>query len=607
MVLKLISNQKTYIRVCLLSILILTSCKEETQKKNTQLKKENVEQTSLQSLEEEYKHNLKMAYENLDELVGDFWHSKRIEHYKKSREYFKLAEPVLSFIDKNNYSSLDAPNILKVKEEDATDIKILKPFGFQVIEELLFKDDKDVDEIRSIAKRTSNRLKLLHKNTQLRLKDYHILWIIRNQIVRIATTGITGFDSPVLSQSLEESALTYKTLQNVFELYKGEFSDQSLLSDWNEELENSIELLNNSSFENFDRFSFIQNHINKQLVLMNKTQQDWDVRFNVTLALNHSATSIFSAEAFNIKYFSDYRLETNDLERKVTIGKKLFHDKRLSKGNDMSCATCHIKEKGFTDGLTTFNKGQKRNTPTITYASLQKAFFHEGRAGSLEGQIVGVVKNHNEFNTDLEHIVSVVTSDKAYKTAFDSLYTKGANDMNIRHAMASYIRTLNKFNSKFDNNINGKETTLTTSERKGFNLFMGKAVCATCHFPPVFNGTVPPNFKDTELEIIGVPDKKVWKNAALDDDLGRYYMFETKERKGAFKTPTIRNVALTAPYMHNGVYDNLEEVMRFYNSGGGQGIGIQLEHQTLPFDKLNLSEEEIKDIIAFMKTLTDEY
>lgn len=179
--------------------------------------------------------------------------------------------------------------------------------------------------------------------------------------------------------------------------------------------------------------------------------------------------------------------------------------------------------------------------------------------------------------------------------------TEGA----IRHAIASYIRSLAPFSSRFDRNIRGEEQSLAASEIRGFNLFTGKAKCATCHFAPLFNGTVPPDFSETELELLGVPHAKDTALAQVDPDPGRYNLFETEVRRHFFKTPTLRNIALTAPYMHNGVYDTLEEVMDFYNRGGGAGIGIALEHQTLPPDKLQLSPEEIQDLIAFMHTLTD--
>lgn len=353
-------------------------------------------------------------------------------------------------------------------------------------------------------------------------------------------------------------------------------------------------------FNEFNRYNFIKNHSHRQLELLVETAKDWKVAFPLELALKNNITSLFSKKTLNIDFFSDYSQVNDNFKEKLALGKQLFNDKRLSKNEAMSCATCHQADKAFTDGLTTFPK-QLRNTPTLPYATYQKLFFYDGRSGSLEGQIVNVVENPDEFHTDLETLTKAVKNDEDYTKEFKKLYGK-TNDMVIRNAIATYIKSLSKFNSKFDDNINGKENTLTPEEINGFNLFMGKAKCATCHFPPVFNGTVPPNFTDTELEAIGVPNLK---QTALSEDLGRYNFFKTEERKNFFKTPTIRNIEKTAPYMHNGTHKTLEEVMDFYNNGGGIGLGFELEHQTLPADSLHLSKKEISDVIAFMKTLND--
>ena len=160
------------------------------------------------------------------------------------------------------------------------------------------------------------------------------------------------------------------------------------------------------------------------------------------------------------------------------------------------------------------------------------------------------------------------------------------------------------FNAKIDNYFKGK-ANLTKEEENGFNLFAGKAKCASCHFIPLYNGTVPPWYNNSESEVIGVPKSINWKNAVVDSDLGRYNTNQIEQFRFSFKTPTIRNIAKTAPYMHNGIYTNLEDVVKFYELGGGNGIGMQLEFQTLPFDNLKLTEREKKDIILFMKTLTD--
>ncbi|WP_253256183.1 cytochrome-c peroxidase [Formosa algae] len=159
----------------------------------------------------------------------------------------------------------------------------------------------------------------------------------------------------------------------------------------------------------------------------------------------------------------------------------------------------------------------------------------DGRAGSLEGQVVGVAENHDEFNLPMDSLVNRVMKHPEYKALMTSLYTNKRIEYNIRHAIASYVRTLSSFDSKFDNNINGVEHTLTQAEKDGFNLFMGKAVCATCHFPPLFNGTVPPNFTDTEVELLGTPAENDTINATISDDLGRYDVFNTKEREHFLK------------------------------------------------------------------------
>jgi len=587
---------KTYtLSICLL-LLTITACKEKVETTNIISTNETI-QNFFSSELAKCIHALD-SISNLKSIID------KTEAYKKARHHYKTVEPILAFIDQNNYKSLNAPNILQVQEEDATDIKIRNPFGFQVIEELLHEKELDSMQLTNAIVITSSRLKLIKQNTSIHFKDYHIIWLLRNQIVRIATTGITGFDSPVLGQSLIESQYTYKTLISLIDLFQDKFSSQVIYTDLKKAFQSSIKVLNHD-FDSFDRYNFIKNNTDKQLKLLIKTQEDWQVVFPFEMAVSNTASSLFSPDAINVFYFTDYKSDTLNLKAKELFGKKLFNDKLLSNNRTMACASCHLKDKAFTDGRKTFDSRQTRNSPTLTYAAYQQSYFMDARAGSLEGQIVGVANNHDEFNLPMDSIANRIIKAPHYQQLLDSLYDIKRNDFNIRHAIASYIRTLNHFNSKFDNNINDLENSLTNDEKKGFNLFMGKAACATCHFPPLFNGTVPPNYSDTELELIGVPEKNDTINATISPDLGRYNVFNTNERKHFFKTPTIRNIEKTAPYMHNGVYNTLEEVLDFYNRGGGKGIGIHEDYQTLPFDELNLTKKEQSSLIAFMKTLTD--
>ncbi|MFP2994874.1 cytochrome c peroxidase [Spongiivirga sp. MCCC 1A20706] len=524
-------------------------------------------------------------------------------YYKRARKEFKHVEPILAYVDSENYKFLNQPNITKVEEDDFTDIKIKKPSGFQVLEENIFTDEPSFTEIHSHASKTKNRLVFTRDNADLSfLKDYHLLWIIRDALIRVSLTGVTGFDSPVLENSLSEGQWVYQSLKNIISIYDNRFIDKNLKTEWDSHFDHTLKNLS-GDFNSFNRYNFMKKHTFKGLELFNKTVEDWKVSFPFNRALKNDITSLYSKETFDLSYFSGEKFDSLN-QNKIALGKQLFHDTRLSRGKTMSCATCHDPQRQYTDGLK-IGKGVVRNTPTLLYASLQKGFFYDNRSGSLEGQIISVVENENEFHSNLKYIEREVNANRQYADQFNNIYKQGVNDLNIRNAIATFIRSLTPFNSKIDRNINGIENTLTKSEINGFNLFHGKAKCATCHFPPTYNGTVPTLYKESEMELIGVPRLNDTVNAIIDSDLGAYNVYKTEERKYFFKTSTVRNIEITSPYMHNGVYKTLEEVVAFYNRGGGAGIGIQLGTQTLPSDQLNLSDAEMNDLVAFMKALSD--
>jgi len=154
--------------------------------------------------------------------------------------------------------------------------------------------------------------------------------------------------------------------------------------------------------------------------------------------------------------------------------------------------------------------------------------------------------------------------------------------------------------------MNGDRKVLNFRQVSGFNLFMGKAQCGTCHFAPIFNGLTPPAYQATEYEILGTPLIDNLKHPKADSDMGRYIYYSTRYYKRAFKTPTVRNAARTAPYMHNGAFRSLQKVLDFYNNGGGQGVGLDIPEQTLAPQRLKLNRTEIKNIIAFLNSLTDQ-
>jgi cytochrome c peroxidase len=581
--------------------LFLISCKPTTT--------EYVEKVNLEpalELEKIYKTDLKKCTDYINNIRKTSDIDSVKFYFKKARTEFKKIEPILSFHDLNNYNFLNAPNILKVEEEDLTDIKINEASSFQTLEEEIFSVNPEITSVQKTAKKLHSRMELLLRNTDIEyLKPYHILWIVRKQLIRTATTGVTGFDSPVLESSLMDAVTAFAKAEQILNLYDYKFSNSQLKYAWKDKFNQAKVFLTNADFATFNRYEFVKSHIDPMLVLWVETAKDWNVQFPLQMAMDNKATSLFSREALALDFFAGRNITPLN-EEQIQLGKRLFNDSNLSSSQTVSCATCHKSDLAFTDGLQK-SKGLNRNSPSLTYSAYQQGFFYDKRAGSLEGQIVSVINNSKEFHSDLKSFASLIDQDSNYIEEFDKVYNTSINQNSIRLAIANYVRSLNYWNSKWDKNIRNEVNTLTASEINGFNLFNGKAKCATCHFAPVFNGTVPPDFVDTEMEHLGVPANAVTSNATIDPDLGRFELFKTENRKYFFKTPSIRNIALTSPYMHNGVYKTLEEVVEFYNLGGGYGIGItDQEFQTLPPDPLNLTDQEKTDIVNFMKTLTDE-
>lgn len=531
-------------------------------------------------------------------------------HFKTVRKWYKFAEPFLIAFDNNNYLTINGPNLPIIHAEDYTDIKKLKPKSLQVVEELLYDEaglDKKELELQLIFLRSRVPF-MAHNHIIYRQKDKHYIKMIRDAIITVATKGITGFDSPMQLNSTEESAYVYQSLGKILKYMEVSYGTTEEYKKLINEFKASEDLLMSSEFESFDRYSFIKNHTNAQLSLLAKACKKWKVEMAENYELNPYAENLFQKDFLNLSDFAPQKSPkiTNEY---IALGKKLFNDKSLSRRGDMSCATCHNSEKAFTDGFKVGigNNGVKlqRNTPTLTYAGYQRTFFYDGTGDGLEGQIVGVTNNKNEFHIDMENLEQRVKENQVYKKAFDSLYKGNVTSRNIRLSIATYIRSLAPFDSKFDRNMQGLETSLTQEEKEGFNLFMGKAACATCHFPPVFNGLVPPKFSESEFEHLGVTKTDDFNNPVLDDDPGMFYPYEVEERRGFFKTSTVRNIELTAPYMHNGAYETLEKVVAFYNNGGGAGMGLEVPYQTLPEDSLGLNQKEIGSIIAFMKSIKD--
>ncbi len=248
-----------------------------------------------------------------------------------------------------------------------------------------------------------------------------------------------------------------------------------------------------------------------------------------------------------------------------------------------------------------------RNTPSLVNVIFQHQIMLDGKHITLLQQAKDVSTNPIEMNGGEKEIVEKVLSCQKYKDVFqkylvDSIDYTGVRMDHIMSAIIMFYSDMSQYNSPFDEAIN-KKGNLKNDEIQGFNLFMSKALCATCHFAPQFNGVKPP-YISSEFEVTGVPNDTGF--LALSSDLGRYRVFRASALKHAFRTNTVRNTAITKPYMYNGVFSTLEQVINFYDAGGGAGRGLNLPNQTLPPDSLKLTKDEKSSLIAFIKTLNED-
>ncbi|MBO0720547.1 MAG: right-handed parallel beta-helix repeat-containing protein [Blastocatellia bacterium] len=300
---------------------------------------------------------------------------------------------------------------------------------------------------------------------------------------------------------------------------------------------------------------------------------------------------------------------------KIELGRLLYFDPILSGDNTQSCATCHHPDLGFSDGRNlamgkggtgvgperTGGKEIKRGTPTIWNAAFNQKLFWDGRAADLEDQARSPITSPDEMNQDPVELVKELKGIPEYRRLFDKAFGGSTGSAvtfeNVTNAIASFERTIISNNSPFDRYAAGDTKALTAEQRHGLTLFRSlKTRCFECHGFPTFAN---PDFK-----VIGVPP--VTGHPEQANDLGRAEITGGEPYKHAFKVPTLRNVALTAPYMHNGRFQTLEEVISFYSVGGGMSFGMELPNLDDKIRRFIISPEEKKALIAFLHALTDE-
>jgi len=274
---------------------------------------------------------------------------------------------------------------------------------------------------------------------------------------------------------------------------------------------------------------------------------------------------------------------------KVDLGKLLYFDGRLSRDGTISCATCHDPRRGWTDQapVSTGIRGQKggRNSPTVLNAAFSEEQFWDGRAASLEEQAKGPIENPIEMDFTHKEAVARISKIKGYRKYFKAAFNDPKVTIDrIAQAIATFERTALTGNAPYDRYEAGDKKALTDAQKKGMALFFGKANCTVCHSGPAFS--------DFDYHNIGVG------MAAKEPDWGRFDHTKDEDDRGKFKTPGLRNLSDTWPYMHDGSQTSLMEVIEFYDQGGEDNHWLDRDMK-----KLSLSEQEKLDLVAFLKAL----
>ena len=584
---------------------------------NSSFRSENLLASILQQV-----NDLRNSVKNLNDSLAthpDLDSVKFHQQWKVCREKLRLVSAFLHYYRPDLAQLVNGPPVFLPVEEDEVG-GLYPPHGFQVVEQLWFRDTSSsrILLLRNELKKTDQSLAqfaALIQNSTLVEQDF---WeALEKEMLRYFLLTVTQMETPESKLAFSEGAHLMISLPEMISSCYPEAAEEELVLSANiraSATSCASYLLKMEQQENPDYFAlYTQYYVPLSEAMSRMMYQrlpDFDFQNG---PVNFLSRSIFDAGAFHVNNFlSGGRLASSPL--RASLGRLLFFDPALSDKNDRSCASCHQPGKAFSDGLPKSIGAQHglpllRNAPTLINAVMQRKLFHDGRAFTFENQASEVLNNPDEMQTNFSVVPEKIMQSSEYialfKSAFEGSDDTAISNASILKAIAAYEETLLALNSRFDQAIRGDLEMMSDEEKAGFNLFMGKAECATCHFLPLFNGTAPPDYIESEMEVLGVPGNSDTLHPVLDQDPGREKIIPMKEYHGAFKTPTVRNGAITGPYMHNGVFSSLDAVVEFYNKGGGQGIGLNIVNQSLNTSSLHLTEKEKEELVTFLLCLTD--
>jgi cytochrome c peroxidase len=449
--------------------------------------------------------------------------------------------------------------------------------------------------------------------------SWHTFYMNRLFLLNLAAIYTTGFENPDPERVIPELITVLDGQKEIYQMHNQQHPNQSFSNDYLFHFERTVRFVQHQPhhLKDFDHFTFIRDFIrplfqmNAQHILSYKLRSKNLIDYSIESACEEIFDPLLY-EGIDTKGWYKPIKDPFVLDSIQSIGRMWFFDPIFSGNNKRSCASCHKPNEYFTDtALKTaitfdFTGKLNRNTPTLLHVNLNHLAMHDGRFYSLMHQAEDVVGNPLEMQTSPKNIIAKMNQIPRYKKSLQWLSSltpdhPEAEFGHISSALMVYYNAFNHNTSSFDSMIKNVKP-METEVVSGFNLFMGKAQCATCHFPPHFGGVKPP-YTNSEFEVLGTPSDE--KNTRLSQDSGRYLLNPAPETLHAFRTPILKNVSRTAPYMHNGVFKTLEEVIDFYDAGGGAGRGLEVENQTLSSDSLHLSSSEKKQLIQFLNHLDE--
>lgn len=541
-----------------------------------------------------------------------------------ARNELKSSDFWLRYLEPLSYKKINAP--LPVEWETEVFEKFEQPYkregaGLMLAALYLEEDNINKEQLLKLVQPSGVAMESFTADSVTgNLKTYHHFFLCnRLFLLNLAAIYTTGFECPDANEVVPELRTMLSGVYGIYNAYNNSFPNNKLYPEYIELYRNCLSFTNgqSSDYTKFDHFSFIKDYVNPLFALNQKMIAEYKVHSKsmVDYSLSKTARSIFDKDIYygqNTKGIFHRVKDEKAVAMLDNIGKMLFYDPILSGNNKRSCASCHKPTEFFTDTVraTSFHfdgtNTLARNSPTLLNAQYNHLVMLDGKHISLQDQTKAVITNPNELGCDEKDLMKKILSCDEYKTAFKELlkYTPTEKEITFDHiasAITFYYGKYGKFYSPFDESIN-ENRHIDASAVKGFNIFMGKAQCGTCHFVPQFNGVKPP-YVGSEFEVLGVPDDTGFKK--ISNDKGRYEVLAADEMMNAFRTGTIRNASHTKPYMHNGVFTSMEQVIDFYDAGGGAGRGLNIPNQTLASDSLKLTKNEKKDLIAFVQSLNE--